>query len=290
MSYENPASFLIDINGNELAVSQSQVLDISGTQPGIIMAGSGSDGIVRMFKVAPTGEMFVTGTITATVTQTPNLPVSQGNPGGISDAWNVKITDGTNVLGTNANPIWSTGSFSINNFPVTQTVNGTVNIGNFPVTQSVKIDESIVLPVSISNFPAVQIVTGTIYTIPSGIQTITGSVTVNGPQGTPSDPVWISGSVYATQESNASATATLVSSSATTVTILAANDNRRAAIIFNDSTKRCYLKLGSGASISSYTFKMSAQGYWEVPGFYTGIITGFWESANGFAAVTEILD
>lgn len=276
MSYENPASFLIDINGNELAVSQSQVLDVSGAQPGLLMAGSGSDGVVRMFKVAPTGEMFVTGTISAQVTQNPNLPVSQGNPGGIADAWNVKVTDGVNVLGTPANPFWSTGSFTVNNLPVSQTVNGTVSVDNFPVTQSVKIDQSVVLPVSVSNFPAIQV--------------ITGSVTVNGPQGTPADPVWISGSVYATQESNAAATANLVASSATTVTLLASNDNRRAAIIFNDSTKRLYVKLGTGASLSSYTIKMSAQGYWEVPGFYTGAITGLWESVNGSAAVTEIID
>lgn len=277
MSYENPAVFLVDVNGTELAVSQSQVLTGSGIQPGILMAGSGSDGIVRMFKVAPTGEMFVTGTIAAVVTQTPNLPVSQGNPGGIADAWNVKVTDGVNVLGTPANPLWTTGSFSVNNFPTVQAVSGTVNVGNFPVTQSVKIDQSIILPVSVSNFPA--------------IQTITGSVTVNGPQGTPSDPVWISGSVYATQESNPTATAAIVTASVATSTLLASNANRRAAIIFNDATKQLYVKLGPTATTASYTIKMSAGGYWEVPGFYSGIITGFWvNGANGAAAITEVQD
>lgn len=82
-----------------------------------------------------------------------------------------------------------------------QIVTGSFTVNNFPVTQSVKLDQTITLPVSISNFPTVQQVTGTItvnnptilpttqsvkidqsITLPvsvSNLITITGSVTQN---------------------------------------------------------------------------------------------------------------
>lgn len=119
---------------------------------------------------------------------------------------------------------------------------------------------------------------------------VTGTVTNSGPQGNNSDPIWVTGSVYSTQESNSVATGTIINSAVSPVTLLAANNNRRCAIIFNDSTKRLYVKLGTGVAAGNYTIKMSAQGYWEIPGNYTGIVQGVWDSVNGFAAVTEILD
>jgi hypothetical protein len=86
------------------------------------------------------------------------------------------------------------------------------------------------------------------------------------------------------------ATATLsnVASSATSVTVLAANTARRGAIIHNDSTQILYLKFGSTASTTSFTRKMVSDSSYEIPFGYTGILTGIWASANGFARVTEI--
>lgn len=79
-----------------------------------------------------------------------------------------------------------------------------------------------------------------------------------------------------------------VASSATVVTLLALNTNRKGAMVMNDSTQTLYVKLGSAATATSYTVKMAADAYYEVPFGYTGVITGIWASANGYAYVTEL--
>jgi hypothetical protein len=50
------------------------------------------------------------------------------------------------------------------------------------------------------------------------------------------------------------------------------------------------LKLGSGATLTDFSVKISSQGYFEVPGDYTNIITGIWNGTNGAVYITEILD
>jgi len=84
------------------------------------------------------------------------------------------------------------------------------------------------------------------------------------------------------------ATPTTVASSITVQTLLAAKATRIGAIIFNNSTATLYVKLGSAASLSSWSFRMDPGAYWEMPrGYYSGIITGIWSAANGEAHVTE---
>jgi hypothetical protein len=86
-----------------------------------------------------------------------------------------------------------------------------------------------------------------------------------------------------------SSTSTLANVTAATssTTLRAAETARRAVIIVNDSTAVCYVKYGTGASSTSYTYLMQ-------PGEalreerYTGIITGIWVSVNGAARVTEL--
>lgn len=79
-----------------------------------------------------------------------------------------------------------------------------------------------------------------------------------------------------------------ISSSATVVTLLAANNARKAAAVYNDSTSVLYLKLGSSASSVSKKITMAAGSYYELPApAYTGIITGTWATVNGHADVTE---
>jgi hypothetical protein len=85
-----------------------------------------------------------------------------------------------------------------------------------------------------------------------------------------------------------SATPAQVASSASAVTLQASNASRRQLVVVNDSTAVLYLKYGSGALATSYTVKLAAGDYWEMPlPAYTGIVTGIWASANGFAYVTE---
>jgi hypothetical protein len=86
----------------------------------------------------------------------------------------------------------------------------------------------------------------------------------------------------------ATGTSTNVASSASSVTLLAANTSRFGAMIFNDSTAVLYVKLGATASATSYTVKMDAGDYFEVPYEYTGIIDGIWASATGSARITEV--
>lgn len=77
-------------------------------------------------------------------------------------------------------------------------------------------------------------------------------------------------------------------------TLLAANSSRLGASVFNNTSLDLYLKLGSGASTESFTVKMAAGSYYEVPFRYTGIVTGIWPSAagsgtaDGNAMVTEV--
>jgi hypothetical protein len=109
--------------------------------------------------------------------------------------------------------------------------------------------------------------------------------------------VTISGTVAATQSGDwdvgerttGTAAVTSVASSVTVVTLLAANASRRMATVHNDSSDILYLKLGSAASLTSFTVRMVSQAYYELPHpVYTGIITGIWDVATGSARVTEI--
>lgn len=86
------------------------------------------------------------------------------------------------------------------------------------------------------------------------------------------------------------ATVTQVASSASSVTLQAANTNRLALYVYNDSTQILYLKYGATASTSSYTVQIPSQGFYEVPGrVFTGLIAGIWAGANGNAYVTEVI-
>lgn len=91
-----------------------------------------------------------------------------------------------------------------------------------------------------------------------------------------------------TYQSNPTATLSNVSGSATSVTLLASNTSRKGVTIYNDSSAILYVKFGASASTTSFTIKMAADTYYEVPFGYTGIIAGIWASATGSARVTEM--
>lgn len=97
MPFESPISVLYDSNGSEIAVSQSQV--VSGVaQPGLMMAGSGSDGKAYFFRVSNDGAIFITGSIQSTPAATQSVWVAD---------WAAAVTGsmklaawGTDVTGT----------------------------------------------------------------------------------------------------------------------------------------------------------------------------------------------
>jgi hypothetical protein len=81
-----------------------------------------------------------------------------------------------------------------------------------------------------------------------------------------------------------------VASSASNVTIMAANEARRVAMVYNDSTAVLYLKFGATASTTSFTILIPSQGYYEFPQpCYSGQVDGIWAAANGSARVTELI-
>ena len=91
------------------------------------------------------------------------------------------------------------------------------------------------------------------------------------------------------------ATLTPVAASATSVQLLAANSAARQRIIINDSTATLYLKYGSAASSSSYTYVLppkqdTTMSTLVLAGneLYTGLIHGIWSSATGSATITEV--
>ena len=101
-------------------------------------------------------------------------------------------------------------------------------------------------------------------------------------------PVTLSGTIDTEETRPASSNITSVSGSASNTTLLASNASRRGASVYNDSSAALYVKLGATASTSSFTIKLSQDGYYEVPFSYTGVIDGIWASATGNARVTEI--
>lgn len=88
--------------------------------------------------------------------------------------------------------------------------------------------------------------------------------------------------------SNPNAAVTVITADTTSQQVVALNALRKGLTIFNDSTASLYLKFGTTASSSSYTVKMAAGSYYEVPFYYTGRIDGIWSAVNGDAKVTEV--
>lgn len=95
--------------------------------------------------------------------------------------------------------------------------------------------------------------------------------------------------VLTTKLASATATLTNVNDTNVSTTLLASNSSRLGATIHNDSTAILYVKFGTTASTTSYTVKMVADSYYEVPYGYTGRIDGVWASdASGAARITEM--
>ncbi len=105
-------------------------------------------------------------------------------------------------------------------------------------------------------------------------------------------PLWLDRNGAQMVHPRPAATATLsnVSGSATSVTLIAANTGRLGLIVVNDSTASLYLKYGSAATTTSFTYLLQPGATWELPDavLYTGIVTGIWSSAVGAARVTEL--
>lgn len=81
-----------------------------------------------------------------------------------------------------------------------------------------------------------------------------------------------------------------VSASVTAVTLAASQVLRVGLIVYNDSTSDMYIKFGSSASSTDFSYFVLAGTTFEALNgvSYTGIVTGIWVSATGAAQVTEL--
>lgn len=83
-----------------------------------------------------------------------------------------------------------------------------------------------------------------------------------------------------------------VASSTSEQLLLQANANRRGYVIHNDGSQVLFIKFGTGASTSSFTYKVAAGGTLESPAHphYIGPMYCVWDTANGSARVTELVE
>jgi len=90
----------------------------------------------------------------------------------------------------------------------------------------------------------------------------------------------------------ACSTATLsnVNDTASSTSLLASASTRLGVMVFNDSAYPLFLKYGATASATSFTVKIAAGAYWEMPQpIYTGAIDGIWSvDGSGAARITEL--
>ena len=98
-------------------------------------------------------------------------------------------------------------------------------------------------------------------------------------------PVPISGTV-SVGAASAIATVTSVSVSTTVATLSASNASKTKVIVHNENGT-LYVKLGSGATNASYSYRLTSNTAVEIEG-YTGIITAIKQTGTSDALVTEV--
>jgi hypothetical protein len=89
---------------------------------------------------------------------------------------------------------------------------------------------------------------------------------------------------------NITSSVTRVASATTSTPLFGQNTGSKQRVLTNESSANLFLKFGTGASATSYTVKIPANGYYEFPatnGVYAGAVEGIWDAANGFAQLTE---
>lgn len=86
------------------------------------------------------------------------------------------------------------------------------------------------------------------------------------------------------------ATLTSVASAITSSVLLATNTARKSFVIYNESTSVLFVAFAATASATAYTVQVLAGGTFVPPANLriTGVISGIWTTANGFARITEL--
>lgn len=180
------------------------------------------------------------------------------------------------------------------------TVDGTIDVGNFPsefglpdaqvdALKDVSVISTVGLtddelratpvPVEISNFPVVQDINVTASALPTGASTEATLASVLTSLNQLRDKLKL--------QIGATPATTNVAASITSVTISASDTNLISRVVVNDSSSILYLKYGTGASSTSYTFRLEPNDTAIIQD-YNGILTGAWVLAIGNARVTTV--
>lgn len=222
----------------------------------------------------------VTACNTGAVTISTALPAGSNNIGDVDVLTlpNVTLASQGNPF-TSAIPISDNASSITVDGTVAATQSGTWNINNISGTVS--------LPTGAATESTLSTLNGKVTACNTGAVTISAAL----PAGTNNiGDVDIASmpSVVLTTYSTSSVTS--VTSAATSTSILASNASRRMAIMVNDSNRNVYVKLGTTASTTSFSYKLAPAQTLELPSpVYTGAIDAIWEaSPTGSMRVTEI--
>lgn len=224
---------------------------------------AGGGGYVNV-KVTPSGSLTVAlGDITGVVgqqTMANSLPVVIA-----SNQSAIPISD-------NAGSITVDGT-------IAATQSGTWNINNISGTVS--------LPTGAATETTLSSLNGKVTACNTGAVTISAALPVGNNNIGDVDIASLPSVVAATYSSSS---VTSVTSAATSTSILASNANRRMAIMVNDADKNAYVKLGTTASTTSFSYKLAPGQTLELPfPVYTGAIDAIWDSSpTGSMRVTEI--
>lgn len=260
--FDSPISVLYNQNGSEIALSASQSIAVA-SQPGLMIMGSGSNGTAQFFKLASDGSLLVSGAFTVAGTSTVSMSnsptVNQGTATTVGNGWYVRVTDGTQVLGTGSSaPLWITGSVTTN---VATVATQSVYVGGWTtgVTASVFVGGwTVGVTASTSVAQWANNVTASVREVGASQTTVSATVAANGLVG---------------------------------FTLLSANASRKGGIFYLDGNRIAYIKLGTGADTNTFSYKMTNQAYWELPSNYTGPISCTFASGSAAATlyVTDIL-
>lgn len=126
-----------------------------------------------------------------------------------------------------------------------------------------------------------------------GSLTVDGTITVANPGLTDAElratPVPISGTVAVNNFPSASTNAATITSVSvsTTVTTLSAENAAKKQVVIHNENGTLFVKLGSGASSTSYSFRLTANTVVTIDGYY-GIVTATKLTGTSNALVTEI--
>jgi hypothetical protein len=121
---DSPAAVVVHRDGTEVAIKDGDAID--ATQPALVMAGkddSGNGQIIRTdgygspIVAGPgnNGTFPITGSVVGSITSgslTGTVQVNQQLPAAQSNRWPVGISDGTQFVGTQSNPIKISNDFS----------------------------------------------------------------------------------------------------------------------------------------------------------------------------------